>query len=207
MQDGTKPAPGDGQDAKPANGEVTPEDVVELSRNEAEGGDPSAAPEDEVTRLQTQVEVLEAEKSALRDQALRAVAEAENTRRRVERERGDAVRYAAIPLLRDLVKVADNLARALAALPEESVQGQEQLKSFRDGVVLTERELLAGLQRHQVARIDPLGEAFDPNLHEAMMEIPDAEKAPGTVVQVLEVGWKLHDRLIRPARVAVSRAA
>ena len=162
--------------------------------------------EDPLQRLEREKEILEAEKSALKDQMLRAVAEAENTRRRVERERAEAVRYAAIPLLRDLVKVADNLARALAALPRERVQDDEVLKSFREGVELTERDLLAALQRHKVSRIDPMGEALDPALHEAMFEVPDPAKAPGTVVQVLETGWKLHDRLIRPARVAVAKA-
>lgn len=214
MQDEAKASP---QKASPQNrdeketGTVTPDEAAELARNEAEGApegasdDTAADDADPVARLQTQVEVLEAEKSALKDQMLRAVAEAENTRRRVERERGDAVKYAPIPLLRDIVKAADNLARALAALPEQAAEGNEQLKSFRDGVALTERELLSALKRHNVERLDPAGEAFDPNLHEAMMEMPDAEKAPGTVVQVLEVGWKLHDRLVRPARVAVAR--
>lgn len=196
-------------------GAVTPEEAAELARNEAEGAPDAGSAEgaasaeedqDPVARLETQVEILEAEKSALKDQMLRAVAEAENTRRRVERERGDAVKYAPIPLLRDIVKAADNLARALAALPEQAGEANEQLKSFREGVALTERELLSALKRHNVERLDPAGEPFDPNLHEAMMEMPDAEKAPGTVVQVLEVGWKLHDRLVRPARVAVARA-
>lgn len=222
MQDETKASPPNREEGERPNAEqggprVSAEEAAELARNEAEGGAGGSAPgggyprndaprnDDPVAALQTQVEVLEAEKSALKDQMLRAVAEAENTRRRVERERGDAVKYAAIPLLRDVVKAADNLARALAALPEDATAGDDKLKSFRDGVALTERELLSALERHKVERIDPKGEVFDPNLHEAMMEMPDAEQAPGTVVQVLEVGWKLHDRLVRPARVAVAR--
>lgn len=190
MQDESKPSPED-REAPPAT--------------ERKGTEPPGD-EDPVERLSREKEILEAEQSALKDQLLRALAEAENTRRRVERERAEAVKYAAIPLLRDLVKAVDNLGRALTALPAEAVEGDAPLKSFRDGVALTERELVAALQRHQVSRVDPLGEPLDPNLHEAMFEVPDPAKAPGTVVQVLEPGWRLHDRLIRPARVAVAKA-
>jgi len=151
---------------------------------------------------------LEAELGQAKDQALRALAEAENTRRRVERERAEALKYAAVPILRDLVKVADHLARALAAMPEAGPDDKapnDKARAFREGVALTERELLSLLEKHKAEKIDPLGQPLDPNLHEAVFEVPDATQAPGTVVQVLEVGWKLHDRLIRPARVAVAR--
>ena len=116
------------------------------------------------------------------------------------------MKYAAIPLLRDVVRAADNLARALAAVPAEAAEGNEQLKTLRDGVALTERELLAALQRHHVQKIEPLGQPLDPNLHEAMFEVPTNEQPPGTVVQLLEAGWKQYDRLIRPARVGVAKA-
>ena len=147
---------------------------------------------------------LAAERDEAKDQALRALAEAENPRRRVERERADALKYAAVPLLRDLVKVADHLGRALAAMPEAGLD--DKAKAFRDGVVLTERELISVLEKHKAEKIDPLGQKLDPNFHEAVFEVPDATTEPGTVVQVLETGWKLHDRLIRPARVAVAKA-
>lgn len=169
--------------------------------------DPAAEAEgDPIDRLTKIIADLEAEKQQLREQALRAMAEAENTRRRVERERADAVKYAAIPVLRDVVRAADNLARALAAVPAEAAEGNEQLKTLRDGVALTERELLAALQRHHVQKIEPLGQPLDPNLHEAMFEVPTNEQPPGTVVQLLEAGWKQYDRLIRPARVGVAKA-
>jgi len=150
------------------------------------------------------VAALQAELAQAKDQALRAVAEAENTRRRVERERAEALKYATVPLLRDLVKVADHLGRALAAVPEAGLD--DKARAFRDGVALTERELLSALEKHKAEKIDPLGQPLDPNLHEAVFEAPDPSQPPGTVVQVLEVGWKLHDRLIRPARVAVAKA-
>lgn len=167
-------------------------------------GDPGA--ENPIDRLTGIIAALEAEKQQFREQALRALAEAENTRRRVDREKGEAVKYAAIPLLRDVVRGVDDLARALAAVPAEAAEGNEQLKSLRDGVALTERDLLAGLQRHGVQKLVPLGEPLDPNFHEAMFEVPTDQAAPGTVVQVLEAGWKQHDRLIRPARVGVAKA-
>ena len=177
------------QDAMPED--EPPQDVPPAER---------AAPED----LAQQIAMLEAERDQAKDQALRALAEAENTRRRVERERAEALKYANVPLLRDLVKVADHLSRALAAMPQEGLD--DKARAFREGVALTERELHSVLEKHRAERIDPLGQPLDPNLHEAVFEVPDAEQPPGTIVQVLETGWKLHDRLIRPARVAVARA-
>ena len=155
--------------------------------------------------VEQRLAALAAERDEAKDQALRALAEAENTRRRVERERSEALKYATVPLLRDLVKVADHLGRALAAMPEAGLD--EKAKAFRDGVALTERELLTLLEKHKAEKIEPLGQPLDPNLHEAVFEVPDPSQEPGTVVQVLETGWKLHDRLIRPARVAVAKAA
>ena len=160
--------------------------------------------------LERRLAELTTERDEAKDQALRALAEAENTRRRVERERAEALRYAAVPLLRDLVKVADHLGRALDAMPEAELDEKspkDKIGAFRDGVALTERELLAVLEKHKAERIEPLGQKFDPNLHEAVFEVADPTREPGTIVQVLETGWKLHDRLIRPARVAVAKAA
>jgi molecular chaperone GrpE len=165
--------------------------------------DTPAGPADDA-ELAVRIAALEAERDEAKDQALRALAEAENTRRRVERERAEALKYATVPLLRDLVKVADHLSRALAAMPGAGLD--EKARAFREGVALTERELLAVLEKHRAERIEPLGQPLDPNLHEAVFEVPDAQHPPGTVVQVLESGWKLHDRLITPAKVAVARA-
>jgi len=182
--------------------ETTPESDAGTATEEAA----AAAEQNPIDRLTDIIAQLEAEKQQLRDQALRALAEAENTRRRVERERGEAVKYAAIPLLRDVVRGIDDLARALAAVPAEAAEGSEQLKALRDGVAMTERDLLAALQKHGVQKLEPLGEALDPNFHEAMFEVPTDQAPPGTVVQVLEAGWKQHDRLIRAARVGVAKA-
>ncbi|GAB5468916.1 MAG: nucleotide exchange factor GrpE [Rhodospirillales bacterium] len=171
----------------------------------AEAASAEEQSEDRVEALTAEVEALRAEAESLRDQALRAMAEAENTRRRAEREKSDALKYASLPLLRDLVKVADNIGRAMAAAGEEDGEESGPAKALREGVALTEKELLSAFTRHGVVKLDPLGERLNPEQHEAMFEIPDGEAEPGTVVQVLEPGWLLHGRLIRAARVGVAR--
>jgi molecular chaperone GrpE len=146
------------------------------------------------------------EAAQLKDQLLRALAEAENTRRRSQREREDSARYAAAALAKDIVPVADNLARALAAVPAEALGKDEALKNLVDGIAATERQFLAALERHNIKRIDPLGEKFDAHLHQAMFELPGTGQPAGTVVQVLQPGYVLHDRLLRPALVGVSKS-
>ena len=150
------------------------------------------------------VAALEAEVAQLKDQLLRALAETENVRRRAERETSDARKYAAAPLLKDLLGVADNLTRAIASVPEDATD--ERLTTLLDGVKLTEKELAGAFARHNVVKLEPLGEALDPHRHEAMFEVPDPEKANGTVVQVIQPGYLLHDRLLRPARVGVAKS-
>ena len=147
-----------------------------------------------------------AEIAALKDRLLRAVAETENLRKRAAREREEAARYAISGFARDVLGVADDMARALGALPE-SVRGAPDAKALVEGLDLTRRNLGAALERHGIARIDPAGEPFDPNLHEAMFEVDAPGAAPGSVVQVVEAGYRIHDRLLRPARVGVARRA
>jgi molecular chaperone GrpE len=148
----------------------------------------------------------ETEAAENKDRLLRALADAENQRRRAEREREDARRYGAANLARDLVNVADNLRRALASLPEADVP-DERVKGLIDGVAATERELLAAFERHGIRRVDPQpGERFDHNLHQAMFEIETADYPPGAVVQVLQTGYVMHDRLLRAAMVGVAKA-
>jgi len=147
---------------------------------------------------------LEAEIEQVKDQALRAMAEAENVRRRTEREKTDALRYATAGLARDLVSVADNLRRALDAVPD-AIKADEAARAFLSGIELTERELLAAFGKHAIRRIDPVDEPFDHNFHQAMFEVPGTGKANGTVVQCLQPGYVLHDRLLRPALVGVAK--
>ena len=156
--------------------------------------------------LATELEKLIAENAAMKDQLLRALAEVENTRRRSQRDREDFARYAASPLAKEILPVADNLARALAAVPAEALANDEALKNLVDGIAATERQLQAALERHNITRIDPLGEKFDSHWHQAMFEVPDSGKPGGTVVQVLQPGYRLHDRLLRPALVGVAKS-
>ncbi len=146
-----------------------------------------------------------AEAAQMKDQALRAMAEAENTRKRAQRDREDAQKYGITNFAREMLTVADNLRRALEAIPAETLQSDEALKNLYDGVAATERQLEAALGKQQIQRIWPEGERFDSNFHQAMFEVPDSGKPAGTVVQVLQAGYKIHDRLLRPALVGVAK--
>ncbi len=148
---------------------------------------------------------LETEVAELHDQLLRALAETENQRRRSQREREEAVRYAAAPMLRDLLAVADNLQRALESVPGDAADQDGALKILLEGVQLTARELQTVFERHGIVKLDPMGERLNPHHHEAMFEVPDPEQPSGTIVQVVQPGYLLHDRLLRPARVGVAK--
>jgi molecular chaperone GrpE len=147
---------------------------------------------------------VETELAETKDRLLRALAETENVRRRAERERSDAARFGAANFAKDMLNVADNLRRALESAPEGQ-GGDELMRNLLQGVAATERELLAAFERHGVRRIDPMGERFDHNLHQAMFEVENTGKPAGTVVQVLQPGYVMHDRLLRPALVGVAK--
>lgn len=158
--------------------------------------------------LATQLAQLQAERDDLKDRVLRTLAEMENLRRRTEREIADAKAYAVTSFARDMLGSSDNLRRALESLPTESIDTADSaVKALHEGVELTERELLKTLERHGVRRIDPQGEKFDPNLHQAMFEAPDAAIAKGLVSKVVQVGYKIGERVLRPALVGVSAGA
>lgn len=149
---------------------------------------------------------LAAENAALREQALRYAAEAENTRRRAEKEANDARAYAIQRFARDLLGVADNLSRALQAAPREA--GDPAVTNLVLGVEMTERELQQAFERNGLKKVDPAeGAKFDPHLHQAMMEEPAPGAAPGSVVRVLQAGYELYGRIIRPALVVVAAKA
>ena len=152
------------------------------------------------------LEALQAENVELKDRSLRALAEMENLRRRTEREVADAKSYGVTSFARDMLTFADNLRRALDALPPAAREGLDPaVTSFIEGVDLTERDFLSRLARFGVKRLDPLGKRFDPNMHEALFEIPDETVASGTVMQVIEQGYAIGERVLRPAKVGVSR--
>ena len=148
----------------------------------------------------------EAEIADLKDKLLRALADNENTIRRAKREREDTAKYAAANFARDMLTVADNLQRALDATPDGLRDGDDQSKSFLEGIELTSRELLSVLERHGINRISPMGEKFNHDQHEALFEVPTSDAEPGMVMQVVEDGFMIHDRLLRAAKVGVSKA-
>jgi len=180
----------------PANDDPKPESEA-LGATET----PEAATPDPLAQL-------EAERDDFKDKLLRTLAEMENLRRRTEREVADAKAYAVTSFARDLLGSADNLRRALENVPEAARADADQaLKGVIEGVELTERELLKTLERHGVRKIDPQGEKFDPNLHQAMFEAPDATVAKGLVSKVVQTGYKIGERVLRPALVGVSAGA
>lgn len=180
---------------------IDPEDTAVA---EPEAG--SAIPAGGLSELAAELEKTRTEAAALKDQLLRALAEAENTRRRSQRDREESARYAAAPLARDILPVADNLARALAAVPAEALAKDEALKNLVEGIAATERQLQSALERHSIKTVEALGEKFDGHRHQAMYEMPGEGKPAGTIVQVLQKGYTLHDRLLRPALVGVAKA-
>ncbi|WP_291641302.1 nucleotide exchange factor GrpE [Bosea sp. (in: a-proteobacteria)] len=146
-----------------------------------------------------------AERDDLKDKLLRTLAEMENLRRRTEREIADAKAYAVTSFARDMLGSADNLRRAIESVPTTAEAAADTaLKAVVEGVELTERELLKTLERHGVRRIEPQGEKFDPNLHQAMFEAPDESIAKGLVSKVVQTGYKIGERVLRPALVGVS---
>jgi len=189
-------APGDDETEEDSPVDTSAEPLVDLSGLESAA---ALSPDEDP------VAVLEGEVASLKDQLLRAIAETENVRRRSQREREDSVKYAAAPIIRDLLGVADNLQRALESVPEELAAENEVVSNLRLGVQMTQKELMSAFERHQIRIINPLGEKLDPHFHEAMFEIEDPEQPAGTVVQVIQAGYRLHDRLIRPARVGISK--
>ena len=161
---------------------------------------------DEMERIQALVQALSAENTELKDQRLRALAELENTRRRAEREKQDASQYAVTRFARDMLTVADNFTRALAACPPEKREAADpQVKGVIEGVEVTERQLLAAMEQHGVKIIDTTDARFDPNLHQAVAEVPGEGKPPGAIVHVIQTGYTLNGRLLRPAMVTVAR--
>jgi molecular chaperone GrpE len=140
----------------------------------------------------------------LSDAYLRAVAETENVRNRAKRELEDASRYAATRFARDMVNIVENLSRAVQSIPPEARETHETLKQVAEGLEMTMQELLGIFERNGVRRLDPAGEKFDHNLHQAVAQIESDAQAPGHVVQVLQAGYTLHDRLLRPAMVTVA---
>jgi molecular chaperone GrpE len=146
-----------------------------------------------------------AERDQLKDQLLRALADTENMRRRSEREAVNVRKYGHTPFARDLVGAIDNLARAVESTTEDVDQADETVKSLITGIQLSWTELQSVIEKHGIKRVEPLGEKFDYNLHQAMFEVPTNDQPSGMVLEVVQHGYVLHDRLLRPAMVGVSK--
>lgn len=168
---------------------------------------PSAQPSSSQELAQARAKIAELEKKVaeIKDQALRALAEADNTRKRAERAKEDTAKFAVSSFARDLMSVADNLRRALGAMPPEARERNPELVNIHTGVAAIERDLHRIFDNNGIRRIDPLNEKFDANLHEVMFEVPSTGQPAGTVVQVIDPGYTIHERLLRPARVGVAK--
>ncbi len=179
----------------------------QATKTPAQGTADVGAPPAEATDLDLAAKLDQAlaEIARLQDERLRALAEIENTRRRAARDRQEAGQYAISNFARDLLSVADNLDRALASVTTADRQADPRLEALVGGVEMTQKELLAVLDRNGIRAMTAHGQPFDPHVHEAMFEIPDESVAHGTVVQVLQSGYTIHDRTLRPARVGIAR--
>src|SRR5918997_1027797 len=185
---------------------MNPNDTEHQTMNPQADSAPEALNEAASSPEADPVAVLEAEKTDLKDKLLRLMADMENLRRRTEREVADARTYAVANFARDMLNVADNVRRAIESVPAEASRSAEgAFKGLIEGIDLTERDLLKTLERHGVKRLDPQGQKFDPNVHQAMFEIPNAEVPNGTVLQVVQSGYVIGERVLRPALVGVSK--
>lgn len=154
--------------------------------------------------LESELEALEQQLAEMKDNWLRALAESENLRRRAHKEKEDALKYGAVSFGRDIVIVADNLHRALQSCPLTD-ELSANIKALIDGVEMTAKELLSTFEKNGIRRLTPMGEKFDPNFHQAMLEIETNEQSAGTILQVLQDGYVMQDRLLRAAMVGVAK--
>ena len=176
--------------------EELPEHLRDLEDEAEEGNETeAAASEDDLTQ----------EIASLKEHLLRTLADSENLRKRLEREKEETAKYATTNMARDLVSVSDNMNRALESIKPEDLDGNPALKTIFDGIKLVEGELQSTLSKHGIKSIDPMGENFDHNFHQAMFEVADSPEPQGTVVQVVQTGYRIHDRLLRPALVGISK--
>jgi len=185
--------------------ETQAENSPELTTAPVDGEDNSLPPDD--AGGDDDIANLAAERDELRDQLLRTLADNENLRRRTERELTAAKKYGAMGFARDLMASVDNLDKAIDLIPENKDELNETVKNILIGVEMTGREIASVLERHNISKISPDGEKFDYNLHQAMFEVPSDDVEPGIVMQVVQSGYQLHDRLLRPAMVGVSKPA
>ncbi|MBX9761074.1 MAG: nucleotide exchange factor GrpE [Beijerinckiaceae bacterium] len=184
----------------------TPEPANDAAPHPESGAEPTGAPGTEgEPHPSVVIEKLAAENLEMKDRVLRTLAEMENLRRRTEKEVADAKTYGVANIARDMVAFADNLRRAIDSVPAGAREAEGDLRTLVEGLELTERDFLSRLVRHGVKKLEPQGQKFDPNMHEALFEIPDPSVPAGTVMQVVEDGYSIGERCLRPAKVGVAR--
>ena len=186
-------------DEKKINDEQSPEQDQVI---EDETSDLSNSEEENNSEI---ISDLEQKVSDLKDQLMRTLADGENLRKRTLKDVEHSKKYSHISFVKDLVSSVDNLQRALEAVPEDTSSLPEPIKNLIIGLEIIEKEIISTLEKHNVKQIDPLGEKFDYNFHQAMFEVPTNDNEPGIVVQVSQKGYILHDRLVRPAMVGISK--
>lgn len=209
-----KPLPGD-EPAEPGNHQETdfgsemdflddPEAIL-AAEDAALEAEAEEREQNETSQKADTVATLKAQVAELTDRLLRAHADMDNQRKMAAKEREDTAKYAVSKFAKDIVQVGDNFQRAITAVPDDAVANDPALKSFLDGVVMLDREFHNILERHNIQRLEPTGEAFDPHYHQAMMEQEDTSVPHGTVLQVIQAGYQLADRVLRPAMVIVAK--
>ena len=218
MQDETKRA--EPEQAEPETDAARPEEqsaagdtgqtaAADDAERESPSTETEAAEEPETAEAEEFGEAQEDEaedgEAALKDQLLRALADAENARRRAKKDVDDARAYAISRFAQDLLGVADNLGRALESIPADKRESDDAVKAIAEGIEMTAREFETALGRHGITKIDPLGEKFDYNLHQALFETAETDQPDGTVVQVFQTGYRIGDRLLREAMVGVAK--
>jgi len=212
MQDDEQNKDAMSDDTENANGASEEQVAQEAQAEQAQDAQGDEASPEQLTgdipldEILPETPSLEDQLADANDKLLRTLAELENTRRRAERDRGEALKYGAVSFARDMLSVADNMQRALKAV-EDVDEGDlsDAAKAMLEGVAATERDLQAGLQRHKVMPINPMGEKFDPNQHEALFEAPGTGQPAGTIIEVVEIGYMIQERLLRPAKVGIAK--
>lgn len=192
--------------AETAPEEDVRDSVAELAEALQGAADRADDMTDEGVQPEDPLEQLLEENAELKDKVLRLAADMENLRRRSDREKAEATLYAASSFARDMLSVSDNMDRALGAVTQEQRDAADAVtQNLLQGVSMVQRELLNTFERHGIKRIEPLNEKFDPNLHQAMFEVPDPQQESGTVVQVVQPGFVIGERVLRPAMVGVAK--
>ena len=205
MSEDEKPKKDEVKDAMPDNDRVRDNGDTESAEAVAQEPDDDATEGVPEEATENSAQTLEERLADVNDQLLRSLAELENTRKRAARDRSEALKFGAMNFARDMLGVVDNLQRALKAMQDLGDDMPEATLSLVEGVQATERDLLAALVRHKVTPLAPMGEKFDPNLHEAMFEAPGTGQAGGTIIEIVEAGYMMEERLLRPAKVGIAK--